>query len=633
METLRRHRAAIRIAACAAGFAALTALTCLIARPEMLTGFAFYDDEGYMLTALQSFLDRGGLYDDVFTQYGPFYYEAWGTIFSLFGVPVTHDGGRGVTLVVWIATALTVGAATARMSGSIVLGLATQALVFGSLVTLTSEPMHPGGLVCLLLSAILAIACFVRERASVGAIAALGAAVAALALVKINVGIFALAAVALVCAVSYAPLADRRHVRAVVELGFVSLPLVLMAGELGQAWVREYAVHVSVAALAVVVVLRAREVPRRAPEELRRLVGGLVAVGLTSCLAIVGAGTSPSGLIDGLIGRPLQLSDAFSIPLELAGGIFLLDAIALVGAVAYLHLARRASAGGSIWTLAVPVASILIGFEMALSPLGETFPFDTTTIPGHQLGMLAFAWVALVPRPGGSPPAVEFARLLLPPLAVLQALHAFPVAGSQVHWSAFLLVPVGAICVGNGVRGLAQALANRPGRRVFATAATVGAVLTLAFVANVTLREELRDARTTYDALAPLDLPGARDVRVFPEEAEVYRAVASSIESNCRLFVTLPGLNSFYIWTGKDPPTGHNATAWTTLFSDELQREIIEEIDPIEDLCLLENEAIAAGWEVSGVADGPLVRYLRQGFEPVESIGGYELRRRRGSAA
>ena len=61
----------------AVAFISLTAVTYSIARYRMLTGSARYDDEGYMLMSLKSFLEHGCNYDN-FTGYGPFYYGFWG---------------------------------------------------------------------------------------------------------------------------------------------------------------------------------------------------------------------------------------------------------------------------------------------------------------------------------------------------------------------------------------------------------------------------------------------------------------------------------------------------------------------------------------------------------------------------
>src|SRR4029077_9963852 len=116
----------VRTAVAALAFAAVTFVTYLIAHPRMFTGFMGYDDEGYMLTALKGFVNHGHLYDDVFTQYGPFYYEAWGGLFSLVGNPITPDGGRAGGMVAWIVSSLAIGLATMRIAGSLLLGLGTQ---------------------------------------------------------------------------------------------------------------------------------------------------------------------------------------------------------------------------------------------------------------------------------------------------------------------------------------------------------------------------------------------------------------------------------------------------------------------------------------------------------------------------
>jgi hypothetical protein len=37
----------------------------------MDTNFMIHDDEGYVLIGVKNFSERGRLYDEVFTQYGP----------------------------------------------------------------------------------------------------------------------------------------------------------------------------------------------------------------------------------------------------------------------------------------------------------------------------------------------------------------------------------------------------------------------------------------------------------------------------------------------------------------------------------------------------------------------------------
>ncbi|HEU5062370.1 MAG TPA: hypothetical protein VFT79_04335 [Solirubrobacterales bacterium] len=618
-----------RLPIAALAFAAVTLVTCLIAHPRMFSGFMAYDDEGYMLTALKGFVNQGHLYDEVFTQYGPFYYEAWGGLFALFGIPIDHDAGRAVTMVAWVVSALAIGVATARIAGSVLLGLGTQILVFSALGVLANEPMHPGGMICLLLAAIIAISCFVRDRSSPMSMALLGAAVAALILVKINIGIFALASLALAAAVSYPAILDRRWPRPLVEAAFVAMPVALLAGKFDEGWPRRLAVHLAVAALAIVIVLRARRPARRQGEELGWLIGGFLVLGLVSCATILATGTSLDGLVQGILRQPLRQSDAFTIALQLDSRIYGLDLIALGSAVAYWYVSRyRSAEPGPGWLALTSLFSLGVGLAMALSVGGKGFPFDAGEFPGYQFALLGFAWVALL-RPDADRRAdVSFPLLLLPLLAVPQALHVFPVAGSQTLFATFLLVPVGAICVANGARGLLAALPAGAERRALAAVAACVAVVIGYIVVTTSLRDPLDAARYGYDNGVSLDLPGAESVHLFEEEAELYERISGTIDRNCASLIMLPGMNSFYFWTEMDPPTGYTATAWPTLFDDEHQRQVIADIDPIENLCLLRNLPYAAGWGNGTIPDGPLVSYLESGFDPIDRWGDYELLRR-----
>lgn len=621
----------VRILVAVVGFGAVTLVTALIAHPKMFTGIQQYDDEGYMLTALKGFVNHGDLYDGVFSQYGPFYFEAWGGVFSVLGIDVTHDSGRTVTMVAWILASLGFGLVTWRMTRSIFLGLATQVLTFTSLSVLTLEPMHPVGIIALLLAAILAIACFVGERESPYPMALLGAAVAALVLVKINVGFFAAVSVALACAVSYPVLWRRRWPRIGLELAFVAIPVLLMWSRFDEGWARQYAVHVFATALAVVIVLRAREPGERPAADLRWLAGGFLALAVVSCLAIVGAGTSLHGLLDGALRQPLRQSDAFSIPMLLARRMYAFDFLAVAAAIAYWYGARRRDRPPSqLWLGFWSLFAIGVGIVTALSMNGQLLPFNPTTLTGYQLSMLPFVWVALIVTVPGELVRPSFARLLLPLLAVLQGLHGYPVAGSQVQMSVVLLVPVGALAVANGVRGLAKLTAPGPDRVALAGFGLVVAVVLAWFAGNAFLREELKRSRAAYDAAIPLELPGAGDVRLGDEEVvQLYRNITSALREDCAATLMEPGMNSFYLWSGQEPPS-YTATAWQTLFDDAHQEKVIEDTAGTRHLCLLRNPGLAAGW---GETEGPLVRYLDQGFRPLANFpAGYELLRREGPA-
>jgi hypothetical protein len=608
-------------------FGLVTAVTTLIAEPRAFTGFSPYDDEGYMLIALDSFVSHGSLYDEVFTQYGPFYFQAWGGLFSLLGLEVTHDAGRTVTLVVWVLTGLASGWAVFRVTRSVALGAVVQMLVFTALGSLTHEPMHPGGIICLLLASIVLLASFVGRDTAPGLMWTLGMAVAALTLVKINVGIFALAAIVLVLA-TVNPLLSRRWLRLAVEVAFVATPLLLISAKIGEPWARDYAVHVAVAALAVVIALRANDRGRRSAEELWWLGGGIVAASIAILGAAIGSGTSLGGLVEGVVGRPLGQADAFAIPLIQPKVVYVFDAAGITAAIGSWYLARaRKGPPSPVWASLTSSLSVVVGIVMALSVFGTTLPLSPTFPTGFQLSMLAFAWVAILPVRRHS--RLSFVRLVLPPLAVLQALHAYPVAGSQVAWSAFLLIPVGALCLWNGVSGLAESLREPQERLLATTIGMIAALLLGGYVANQTLRLPLRDATDAHDAAVPLDLPGADSVRLGPPEAELYSRVARGISQHCSSVVMLPGMASFYLWTEMDPPTGYIATAWPSLFDPDDERKVIDDIRSSQGLCLLENRSIARAWSGGTIPVGPLVSHMRREFEPIARFGTYRLLKRR----
>lgn len=612
----------------------MTLVTYPLACYRMFTGIdRFNDDEGYIVAALKSFLDHGWLYN-VYNGYGPFYYEFWGAVFSMFGISVNHDDGRAATTVVWVVSSLLIGLSTWRMGGSIVLGLVTQLVAFSALFTLATTPMHPAGILILLLSAIIVFSCFVRDGTARFSVALIGGAVMALILDKINVGVFALAAVALVCVVSYPALAQRRWLRIVVEVGFVALPLLLVSSKAGEAWARHYAIHVSAAALAVVIVLRARRVDRRDSKELWWLGGGLLAVGATVFLAVL-ATTGLSGLVE-LIKLPLRFPTLWWLPLALPNWTYILDLLALVGALGYWYVTRNAEASSHLtrpWL--VSTLSIVIGLALAFSAIGvvRIGPIVLGAMtPSSRLGFVCLAWVALIQPPGNPDEETQFARRLLPPLAVLQALHAFPIAANQVSYSALLLIPVGVLCIANGIHWIGFSRGGQGVRRAPVVVGAVAMAAVMAVLVGIQFMQEFNQDRAAYSRAVSLGLPGARELRVSPKEAANYQAMVAAIDKNCKSFVTLPEMNSFYLWTQQEPPAGYTPTDWRIAFDDAHQHRVVNDLRAIEGLCLVKNDRWFRGLSAYGLRSGPLIRYyLDRGFMPIGEFGDYELLKRGGS--
>lgn len=56
-----------------APLALLGAILVVAGATQLFSTFMVYDDEGYVLFSLKTFAEGGGLYERVYSQYGPFF--------------------------------------------------------------------------------------------------------------------------------------------------------------------------------------------------------------------------------------------------------------------------------------------------------------------------------------------------------------------------------------------------------------------------------------------------------------------------------------------------------------------------------------------------------------------------------
>ena len=80
------------------------------ARYTLFSGFANYDDEGYLLITLRQFEATGGLYGETYSHYGPFFYLYRHVFHGLSSLPITHDVTRWLTVGEWGLASLAAGA-------------------------------------------------------------------------------------------------------------------------------------------------------------------------------------------------------------------------------------------------------------------------------------------------------------------------------------------------------------------------------------------------------------------------------------------------------------------------------------------------------------------------------------------
>src|SRR5450759_4889335 len=328
-ESAHANMRAGMIAASGAIFAAATAVAAYLGYLWMFTGFKAYDDEGAMLISLRSFVAGQALYDKVVLQYGPFYFEFFG-LFGALGVPFDNDSGRFVTLAVWLAIALLAGVAVFAFTRNLALGLSTHLITFAT-ATLTSEPMHPSGLVCLLVIGIASVALISAGRWSgPWPFLVTGALTAAAILTTVNVGGFAAISIVFACVLTFPTLARNRAIRLVAAAGFVAVPFLLMRADLNQVLAQRYAFHIGLCALALVVATSASH-----PDPNRRLsglgwvfAGGAILAVLVLAVALF-RGSNPNDLLHGIILYPLDQPRAYEALLQLPSTTLAWDALGL----------------------------------------------------------------------------------------------------------------------------------------------------------------------------------------------------------------------------------------------------------------------------------------------------------------
>jgi len=463
----------------------------------------------------------------------------------------------------------------------------------------------------------------------------LGAVVAALVLTKVNAGVFAAVAI-LFAGLTLAPaLRPMRLLRGAAALLFVGTPflLIVVAGGHGPAaWATKYAFVVALAAVSVVVTTRdpgLRGLVKRA-DAYRFLIGG-AGLGVFVLLVALLSGTRPADLVRGAFIGPSGQADTFSLHLHVPITMELWGVACLAVAVVYHRYRRRNPPAGLLDAGAHVFAGMLIlYFALAKTQIHGSPPF-----PAGFAMALPLLFFAAVP-PAGSTDSERIARVGVVSLAVLEGLLAYPVAGTEIFMAAVLAVPVGLLCLHDGVRQLRPALAGEPDR---ALRTLVTVVVSFALVAGLSwlawvFTGDLSAERNGYNAGVPVALPGTGRIRLPAAQARELAALAAAIRARCSSLVTLPGANSFYFWTGEDPPTSFNTTSWMYLLDAAQQQQIVHQVERQDRsrFCVVDNPSTLAFWE-SGAGGRrlparpllQLVRQVEQEDRPAAAFGGYRL--------
>jgi hypothetical protein len=579
--------------------AAIVAASVPYAFLMMFSQFQIYDDEGFIMSSVKTFLGGQALYDRTFTQYGPFYYLVASLAYSVLGIPVGHDSTRMATIVMWIGASALLAVFVYAVTRSFALGAFGYLQAVLHCTGLIGEPGHPQSLLLVLVGTLLLAASVMRPaRVSV----MLGVVTGCIFMTKINVGVFTAGA----CVMALLAVAGgHRTLRVLAGTGFSLLPFVLMRTALAGPTLI-YAVTAA-SAIAACGIATSRT-PHSRDGSLRPRVyfaAAATAIAAAVAIGILLLGTSLGGLVEGILVSPLRLASIYGQEWALPAKAAWRGAASVAAATAFVL---------------VPSGTLRLRLAIALKLAFALLMLRASMYGSIAMAAMApFVWVVALPveaeHSGGAP----LVRVLAAFIAASQLLIAYPVAGNQQALATLWLIPAALIALADA----ATALWRVRGAWIpqLADAVLVGSVLVWFWPSYQTAQ-----LAEQYRVFASLDLPHADRIRLPRVQKRTYHALVNAIHANCDTFVTMPGFNSLYFWTQMAPPTGYNAGTWMTLFDAPTQQRVVDAIASHPSACVVYHDGLMRAWVGTHDVEGrPLVKYIRSSFHAVQTIGDYQF--------
>lgn len=578
----------------------------------LFTQFMVYDDEGYVLWSLHNYFQEGGLYTKVYSQYGPFIYTLYYGIHTLLDLTFDNEVGRLLTLSYWIGAAGLTGVVVWRHTRSAITSAAAMALTFGCLLVMINEPIHPGGIISLLVAigAVGGAIALEKNRPITFAILA-GIMGSIMVLTKINVGAFFIISAGSWMAINWGKPKLARASLWLAAMGSLLVPFWLMKALWPEPWVAIFAMSFSFAALVLVLLIEQNCRPQFSWSSWRYFVGISVLISAVILILTWARGTSFAMLWQGIVAAPMRQPVVYAHSIKwpvmlpwLASGMFAL-------ALAY-QTKIRAWRAPLIATARLAVAIWL--FLQVFRSIDNSLTFFS-----FHYG-LPFAWLMVVPLQAGKTTSFTNARLWLAWAFVWQTLHAYPVAGSQMGWGSFLWMPLAAIGIHDAVLyGAAQV--RKSARLIKLVGACAALCMTGLLFWNMGFVSNQR-----YVQGEPLNLNGAKHLRLSDDITAVLRIMDKNIRLHGDLLYSYPGMFSMNIWTELPTPTSANVTHWFSLLTTEEQQAIIDKLEA-DDRPVLAVQSYLINYLVhKGFPPrSNLQSYLVKNFTPVFRIDTYQF--------
>lgn len=583
------------------------------------TTFMLYDDEGYVLLSLQKFIAGERLYTDIFSQYGPFPYLYSWCVGSVLDIPFTHTVGRSLTAIHWVTSSIFAGALTLRLTRNLTSGIIACLGSFGLLWQIIAEPSHPGSLICAILAPTAYVTCCLYQSQRWRLLAAIaGIAAGILILTKINIGIFFIAGAG-AGALLLTDWPKRYHNLSawLTLLGLIAMPWGLMRANLNESSVWTFALQFTIGIASILWVRPTPSIERIIPPS--SWISGLAAFTAT-LLAIyaftVLRGTSSTDFIKGIFISPLRHPAHFLLPVLWSKSLWITTVICtLISLTAGWEL-RRFGAPKPITSLVIIAARLL---------LSAYFVFKTSMWATDE-GIRTFMGQALVTMPlflinlNGKnteqgidkDQVILWAALLIAP----QILHAYPVAGSQMSWGTFLLVPL----VVTGIYRLdaTASIIPKPLMKciLWALLASSATIVCLLF----------QTGWQRHTTSKPLLLPGAEHIRMNGPARLLLKTLTLNASIHTDILFSRPGMFSYNIWSGTPPPTAQNATHWFWLLDSSAQARIEERLLASPNNAVITSGILEDYLARAGISmESPLHRFILSHYKPLFSINRFDF--------
>jgi hypothetical protein len=568
--------------------------------------YSRYDDEGFMLMTLRQYVEGLPLYKTTYTEYGPFYYVLFGSLFGFAGV--THDAIRVTTVLAWVLVATGWAACVWRWRGSFVWTLIAFLTTVRVLRALETEPGHPQILVLLLYAAIFVAASF-HTAAPAFAFATIGAASAAMLLTKINIGGFIVAALVAVFVACLRPASRPRALDLGVRALCLLMPTVLMFARLNNPIVLMRCAIYTFGIWAVLDALRRNATPDLDWSAFRWAAAGFVTTVLLTLGITLLQGTSMTGLFDGLILQPSRFGAA--VPFQPPSRVLelYLDALCCAaGAAVWLYQRFRHGVPRYFQpaaALAVIVAAI-------------TIPrLATVMAPGLM-------WM-FVPTAGGRlwRPAARVPIFVVCVAATFGILMVYPVPFTQSKIAASIVVLAALAALIHSLDHLLEASASRL-RFAVTERMLCGAILSVLLclgtwhVANA----------LNQPGQATSHMPHSRLVQLSTDSYATYSDITARVSARCDTLATIPGMNSFNIWTNLPHPNGAVVSSAMVMFDEPAQRRLVKDFLAARHPCVIVNPGLVS-WSARFRPQRrhqPFLELVDHELVRVYQRGGYEIR-------